>query len=136
MKVIDDILDLILLIVVIAETATLMVLTVQAANSNKNVTYQTQDKTLTIVDGDNSVDLTSQDAISGAEIIAMISMLSDSVNLKYHTIVLPNNDKIVIDEDYNDNLNEYIQRAQSAIKASEYYFLSYNEADSLIITKK
>lgn len=136
MRVIDDILDLVLLIAVVAEMVTVMVLTAQSFNENKNVAYQTEDKTLTIMNGDNSVDITVQDKLSGAEIISIISMLSDSANLKYHTIVLPNNDRIVITENYNDNIADYIARTQAAISVNDFYIITYNSADSLKITKQ
>ncbi len=136
MRVIDDILDLVLLIVVVAEMVTVMVLTAQSFNENKDVAYQTEDKTLTIMNGDNSVDITVQDKLSGAEIISIISMLSDSTNLKYHTIVLPNYDKIVITENYNDNIADYIARTQAAISVNDFYIITYSSADSLKITKQ
>lgn len=136
MRVIDDILDLVLLIAVVAEMVTVMVLTAQSFNENKDVAYQTEDKTLTIMNGDNSVDITVQDKLSGAEIISIISMLSDSANLKYHTIVLPNNDRIVITENYNDNIADYIARTQAAISVNDFYIITYNSADSLKITKQ
>ncbi len=136
MRVIDDILDLVLLIAVVAEMVTVMVLTAQSFNENKDVAYQTEDKTLTIMNGDNSVDITVQDKLSGAEIISIISMLSDSANLKYHTIVLPNNDRIVITENYNDNVADYIARTQAAISVNDFYIITYNSADSLKITKQ
>ena len=136
MRVIDDILDLVLLIAVVAEMVTVMVLTAQSFNENKDVASQTEDQTLTIMNGDNSVDITVQDKLSGAEIISIISMLSDSANLKYHTIVLPNNDRIVITENYNDNIADYIARTQAAISVNDFYIITYNSADSLKITKQ
>lgn len=136
MRVIDDILDLVLLIAVVAEMVTVMVLTAQSFNENKDVAYQTEDKTLTIMNGDNSVDITVQDKLSGAEIISIISMLSDSTNLKYHTIILPNYDRIVITENYNDNIADYIARTQAAISVNDFYIITYNSADSLKITKQ